>query len=67
MTQPDESDTSRAFGSRALSAADQWASRPVRLEHGSDSELRGAGDTHRRVRQSATGQDDAAEDARQPS
>jgi low affinity Fe/Cu permease len=137
MTQPDEPDTSRAFGSRVLSAADQWASRPVtglaviglvsiwlivsavagfpdrlerafevlaaaltlvmlfvvqhtqarlehatqrkldellhalpaadstlvRLEHGSDAELRAAGDTHQRVRQSAAGQDDTAEDA----
>ena len=29
MTTPDEPDTSRSFGSRLLSAADQWASRPV--------------------------------------
>jgi low affinity Fe/Cu permease len=35
----------------------------VRLEHGSDAELRAAGDTHRQVRQSAASQDDAVADA----
>jgi len=29
MTQPDEPGTSRGFASRVLSAADEWASRPV--------------------------------------
>jgi hypothetical protein len=71
MTQPDEPDTSRAFGRQVLSAADRWASRPVtglavialvRPEHGSDAELRAAGDTHRQTRQSAAGQDDATEE-----
>jgi len=136
MTQPDEPGTSRGFASRVLSAADEWASRPVtglavialisiwiivsavtgfpdrlerafevlvaaltlamlfvvqhtqarlehatqrkldellhalpeadstlvRLEHGSDAELRAAGDSHQRARQPATGPEDATHD-----
>jgi low affinity Fe/Cu permease len=42
---------------RALPAADDAL---VRLEHGSDAELRAAGDTHRQVRESATDRDESA-------